>query len=72
MFQILGVLKYDLFMISGRLRRFPDVFVIIFGAQLRKANEYLDMVRSTLLFFFISGGPLGTNFWNYGYLGKCM
>ena len=26
-------------MISGRLRRFPDVFVDIFGAQLRKAND---------------------------------
>ena len=57
-------------MISGRLRRFPDVFVIIFGAQLRQANEYLDMVRSTLLFFFISGGPSGMNLRNYEY--SCM
>ena len=59
-------------MISGRLRRFPDVFAIIFGTQLRQANKYLDMVRSTLLFFFISGGPPGMNFRNYGYLGKCV
>ena len=42
-------------MISSRLQRLPDVFVIIFGAQLRKANEYLDMVRSTLPFFPTGG-----------------
>ena len=36
----LGVLKYVLLVISGRLRRSLDVFVDVFGAQLRKANDY--------------------------------
>ena len=57
--EILGVLENDIFMISGRLRRFPDVFLDIFGAQLRKANDDKSMVRSTLLLFFRSGGPSG-------------
>ena len=57
--EILGVLKNDLFMISGRLRRVPEVFFYFFGAQLRKGNDYKSMVRSTLLLFWWSGGPSG-------------
>ena len=68
--EILGVPENWIFLTSGRLRKSPDVFLAVFGAQLRKANEYLDMVQSTLLFFFISGGPPGMNFWNYEY--SCM
>ena len=41
-----------------------------FGAQLRKANDCNSVVRSTLLFFFISGGPSGMNLRNYEY--SCM
>ena len=70
--EILSIPENEFFMISGCLRRSSGIFVDIFGAQLRKANEYFHMVRSTLLFFFSSGGPPGMNFRNYGYLGKCM
>ena len=46
-------------MVSGCLRRSPDVFSDVFGAQPRKANDDKSMVRSTLLLFFSSGGPSG-------------
>ena len=57
--EILGVLKNEIFMISGRLQRVPEVFFYLFGAQLRKANDYKSMVRSTLLLFSSSGVPSG-------------
>ena len=59
-----------IFLISARLWRSQDVFLADFGAQLRKANDCNAVVRSTLLFFFISGGPLGMNLRNFEYL--CM
>ena len=68
--EILGVPENWIFLVSGRLRRSPDVFLAVFGAQLRKANDCNSVVRSTLLFFFISGGPSGMNLRNYEY--SCM
>ena len=68
--EILGVPENWIFLIFGRLRRSPDVFLAVFGAQLRKANDCNSVVRSTLLFFFISGGPSGMNLRNYEY--SCM
>ena len=35
-----GVPEDDIFMVSGRLRRVLEVFFYVFGAQLRKANDY--------------------------------
>ena len=68
--EILGVPENWIFLISGRLRRSPDVFLAVFGAQLRKANDCNSVVRSTLLFFSISDGPPGMNLRNYEY--SCM
>ena len=59
--EIFGLLENGLFMIFGRLRRVPEVFFYFFGAQLRKANDYTPMVRSTLLLFSSSGGPSGAD-----------
>ena len=39
--ETLDVLENLIFLISGRLRRSPDVFLAVFGAQLRKANDLL-------------------------------
>ena len=39
--EILGVPENWIFLISGRLRRSSDVFLAVFGAQLRKANDML-------------------------------
>ena len=52
-------------MASGRLPRVLEFFFYVFGAQLRKANDCKSVVRSTFLFFSISGGPPGMNLRNY-------
>ena len=49
-------------MISGRLRRFPDVFVDIFGAQLRKANEYFSYGAKHSPLFLQLWWPFGDEF----------
>ena len=42
--EIAGVPENRIFLISGRLRRSPDVFLAVFGAQLRKFGQASDLV----------------------------